>query len=167
MEQVAHHNLPHALIVNSCCVTPKAARRVLVILINTTDQSIWVRQPLLATELFEVEVEPQQYLIKISWEGDEMIISFLLAPPYEEQEQVENNVMELEENWDTPKKDTLPVDHPKFGERPETGKAYDFEKEVEQLPFQFNLGDASFTKEQQDWLLNLVYHNQLHYTTKI
>ena len=60
VEKAAHHNLPHSLVVNSCCVTPKA-RRVPVILINITDQNIWVRQPLLATELFEVEVEPQQY----------------------------------------------------------------------------------------------------------
>ena len=57
VEQVAHHNLPHGLVVNSCCIKPKA-RRVPVILINTTDQNIWVRQPLLAAELFEVEVEP-------------------------------------------------------------------------------------------------------------
>ena len=33
-------------------------------------------------------------------------------------------------------------------------------KKIEQLPFKFNLGDASFTKEQQEWLLNLIYDNQ-------
>ena len=56
VEQAAHHNLPHGLMVNRCCVTPMA-RRVQVILINTMDQNIWVRQPLLAAELFELEVE--------------------------------------------------------------------------------------------------------------
>ena len=64
VEQAAHHNLQHALVVNSCCVTLKA-KRVLVILINTTDQNISVRQPLLVTELFQVEVEPQQYCTEI------------------------------------------------------------------------------------------------------
>ena len=62
---------------------------------------------------------------------------------------MKNNVVKVEENPDPPKKDTLPVEHPKFGEMPDTWKAYDFEKkkEVEQLPFQFNLGDALFTKD--------------------
>ena len=159
VEQAAHHTLPHGLVVNSCCVTPKA-RRVPVILINTTDQNIWVRQPLLATELFEVDIEPQEYHTEFNFGGDEIVISFLLAPPCEDQAQVENNGVEVEENPDLPKKDNLPVEHPKFGERPDTGKAYNFEKEVEGLPFQCNLGDASFTKEQQDCLLNLVYDNQ-------
>ena len=45
VEQAVYHNLPHGLVVNSCCVIPKA-RRVQVILINTTGQNIWVRQPL-------------------------------------------------------------------------------------------------------------------------
>ena len=52
VEQALHHNLPHGLVVNSCCVTPKA-RRVPVILINITDQNIWVRKPFLAKELFD------------------------------------------------------------------------------------------------------------------
>ena len=60
-----------------------------MILINTTDQNIWVRQPLLATELFEVEVEPQPYCTEFNREGDEITVSFLLAPPHQEQEQVE------------------------------------------------------------------------------
>ena len=45
VEQVAHHNLPHGLVVNSCCVTAKA-RKVPVILINATDQNIWVQADL-------------------------------------------------------------------------------------------------------------------------
>ena len=61
VEQAVHHNLPQGLVVNSCCVIPKT-RRVPMILIDTTDKNIWVRQPLLAAELFEVEVEPQQEL---------------------------------------------------------------------------------------------------------
>ena len=90
------------MVVNSCCVTAKA-RKVPVFLINTTEQNIWVRQPLLATELFEVEVEPQQYHTEFNHEGDEITFSFLPVPPHEGQEQVENNAVEVEENNDPPK----------------------------------------------------------------
>ena len=149
VEQAVHHNLPPGMVVNSCYVTPKA-RRVPVILINTTDQNIWVRQPFLGLELFKVEVEPQWYHTEFNCEGDEIVISFLLEPPHEGQDQVENNTMEVEENPDPPKENNLQMEHPKFQERPDTWKADDFKKEVEWLPFKFNLGDAPFTKEQQD-----------------
>ena len=149
VEQSAHHNLPHGLVVNSCCVLPKA-ERVPVILINTTDQNIWVRQPLLAAELLEVEVELWQYCTEFNHEGDEITVSFPLAPPHQEQEQVENNAVEVEENVDPPKQKDNPVEYPKIGERPDIGKVYNFAKEIEWLPFKFNLGDAPFTKEKQD-----------------
>ena len=57
--------------------------------------------------------------------------------------------MEVEENMNPPKEKNIPVEYPKFGERPDTGKAYHFKK-IEWLPFKFNLVDAPFTKEQQD-----------------
>ena len=53
------------------------------ILINTTDQNIWVRQPLLAVDLFEVEVEPQQYHTEFNCAGDEITVSSLQPPPHE------------------------------------------------------------------------------------
>ena len=82
-----------------------------------------------------MEVEPQWYHTELNCEEDEIFISFLLAPPCEDQEQVENNAVEVKDYPDPLRKDNLPVEHPKFGERPNTGKAYDFEKEVEWLPF--------------------------------
>ena len=66
----------------------------------------------------------------------------------------------MEENPDPQQKDALPKEYPMFGERPDTGKAYDFKEEVSYLPFQFNLGGAPCNKEQQDQLINLVYNNQ-------
>ena len=68
--------------------------------------------------------------------------------------------MEVEENMDPPKEKDIPVEYPIFGERPETGKTYGFRKEIEWLPFKFNLRDALFTKDQQDQLLNIIYDNQ-------
>ena len=155
VEQAAHHNLPHGLVANSCCVLPKA-RWVPVILINTTAQNIWVRQPLMAAELFEVEVNPQQYCTKFNCEGDEITVSFLLAPPHEGQEQVENNAVEVEENMDSPKEKDIPVEYPKFGERSDTGEVYDYKTEIEWLPFKFKLGDSSFYKRPTG--LTIKYH---------
>ena len=97
-----------------------------------------------------MEVEPQQYCTEFYHEGDEIIVLFLLAPPHQGQEPVENNAVEVEEDIDPPKEKDIPVEYPKFGERPDTGKAYDFKKEIEWLPFKFNLGDAPFTKYQWD-----------------
>ena len=98
-----------------------------------SDSSCW------CAEIVEVEVEPQQYHTEFIHERDAIVISFLLTPPCEDQEQVENNAVEVEENPAYKRKDNHPVDQPKFGERPDIRKAYDFEK-VEQLPFQLNLG---------------------------
>ena len=56
-----------------------------MILVNTTDLNIWVRQPLLATELFEVEVELHPYCTEFNHEWDEITVSFLLAPLHQEQ----------------------------------------------------------------------------------
>ena len=115
---------------------------------------------MLAAELFEVDVEPQQYHTEFNCERDEITIFLLLAPPHEGQEQVGNNTVGVEEILDPPKENKVPVECPKFGERPATGKAYEFKKEIELLPFKFNLGDVTFTKEQQDQLLNLIFDNQ-------
>ena len=40
--------------------------------------------------------------------------------------------------------------HPTFGPHPNTSSSCNFEDEVQQLQFNFNLGDASLSKEQQD-----------------
>ena len=49
---------------------------------------------------------------------------------------------------------------PSFGPHPDTTQDYDFKDEVEKLPFKFNLGDAPFSKEQKDHLLNLIYEHK-------
>ena len=49
---------------------------------------------------------------------------------------------------------------PSFGPHPYTTKSYNFNDKVARLPFKFNLGDALFSEEQQDHLLNLVYNHQ-------
>ena len=57
LEKAAHNNLPSGIAVNTCYVAPKA-RKVSIILINTTNNNMWIRQPLLAAEMYEVNIEP-------------------------------------------------------------------------------------------------------------
>ena len=116
---------------------------------------------MLASELFELEVEPQQYCTEFNCEGDEITVSCLPAPSHEGQEQVENNAVEVEENFHPSKEKDILVEYAKLPEWPDIGKAYDFKKEkTEWLPFKFNLCHVPSTKDQQDWLLNVVYGNQ-------
>ena len=58
---------------------------------------------------------------------------------------------------------------PSFGARPDTkSPEFDFKKELEQLPFELNIGDAPLTREQQARLINVIYDNTevFHYLTE-
>ena len=56
VEQVEHHNLPLGIVINWCMAIPKA-RTIPVIIINANRYNVWIRQPLLAAELFDVECD--------------------------------------------------------------------------------------------------------------
>ena len=60
LETAAHANLPSGIVVNCSYDTPKSGR-MSVILVNTTSRNIWIRQPLLAADIYEVELHPHQY----------------------------------------------------------------------------------------------------------
>ena len=60
MEQAEHHNLLPGIVINWCVAIPKA-RTIPVIIINTNKYNVWVRQPLLAAELFDVECDEIEY----------------------------------------------------------------------------------------------------------
>ena len=51
--------------------------------------------------------------------------------------------------------------HPTFGPHPNTSVAdFNFQQEVECLPFKLNLGDVHLEKEHQPRFINLIYSNQ-------
>ena len=51
--------------------------------------------------------------------------------------------------------------YPTFGPHPNTSVAhFDFQQEVEHLPFKLNLGDVPLEKEHQARFINLIYSNQ-------
>ena len=54
---------------------------MLVILINTTKQNVWLRQPLLAAELYIAEYHPVEHRADIEVQGDVANVSFLSVVP--------------------------------------------------------------------------------------
>ena len=77
--------------------------------------------------------------------------------------ELQTNWMEVEvkEEQVEPSEEESNPPLPSFGPCPDTTQDYDFKDEVEKLPFKFNLGDAPLSKEQKDWLLNLIYDHQI------
>ena len=91
-------------------------------------------------------------------EGNDIKINFQLTIPPEIEHGLQSNHMEAEEKSVTSEVQENP--QPTFGPHPDTRLNYNFEDEVQQLPFKFNLGDAPLNKEQQDQLLNLIHSNK-------
>ena len=153
VEQADHHNLPQGIVVNRCVATVKS-RSVLVILINITKQNVWLRQPLLATELYTAEYHPIEHWVDMEVEGDVAKVSFLPVVPDTIRVQVEQ-VEATSTDPATPD----PQEKPVFGPRPDTQSAnFDFKAEVKRLPFKLNLGDeANLTRIQQSRFIDLIY----------
>ena len=82
LETAAHANLPSGIVDNCSYDTPKSGR-MSVILVNTTSRNIWIRQPLLAADIYEVELHPWQYHANSNTEGIDIKINFQLAIPLE------------------------------------------------------------------------------------
>ena len=81
VEQSQHHNLPPGIVINRCVATTKA-RSVPVILVNTTKQNVWIKQPFLATELFSADqIDEIEYRVSMERQGDNINISFSPVAP--------------------------------------------------------------------------------------
>ena len=152
VEQAEHHNLPQGIVVNRCVATVKS-RSMPVILINTTKQNVWLRQPLLAAELYAAEYHPIEHRVDIEVEGDVANVSFLPVVP--DTIRVQVGQVETTSDTSTPNLEEKLV----FGPRPNTQSAeFDFEAEVKRLPFKLNLGDeAKLTCVQQSQFIDLIY----------
>ena len=153
VEQAEHHNLPQGIVVIRCVATVKS-RSVPVILINTNKQNVWLRQPLLATELYCAKFHPIEHQVDMEVEGDVAKISFLPVVPNTIRVQVEQ-VEATSTDTATPD----PQEKLVFGPRPDIQSAnFDFQAEVKQLPFKLNLKDeANLTHIQQSWFIDLIY----------
>ena len=127
---------------------------MLVILINTTKQNVWLWQPLLAAELYNAEYHPVEHWADIEVQGDVANVSFLPVVPDTIRVQV-GQVEATSDDTSTPSPEEKPV----FGPRPNTQSPnFDFEAEVKCLPFKLNLGDeAKLTHVQQSQFIDLIY----------
>ena len=125
-----------------------------VILINTTKQNVWSRQPLLAIELCNAEYHPVENVASMEVKGGVVNISFLPVVPNTIRAQVEQ-VESTPTDISTPNPNEKLV----FGPRPDTQSAdFNFEAEVKHLPFKLNLGkEAKLTCIQQSQFIDLIY----------
>ena len=67
--------------------------------------------------------------------------------PSEVEGSLQANQMEAEIKEEPSEEESIPPVQ-SFGPHPDTTKKYNFKDKVAQLPFQFNLGDSPFSKEQ-------------------
>ena len=154
VEQAQHHNLPPGIVVNRCLATTKA-RSVPVILVNTTRQNVWIRQPLLAMELFGTnQVEEIEHRANMDREGDKIHISFSPVAPNSIRVRLEQ-VETVTSCIDPP----TSSEKPSFGPRPDMeSKNFDFKAEIDHLPFKLNMGTTvEMTREQQSQFINIIY----------
>ena len=70
------HNLPMGVLVNRTMVTPKHSKKVLIVLANTNSYNAWIRHPLLAADVAEVESCPWDYQTILSCDGNDIKASF-------------------------------------------------------------------------------------------
>ena len=109
-----------------------------MILINTTNRNICICQPLLAANIYEVELHPWQYCSVLYREGNTIKVGFQPIVPPEVEGSLQANKVEAKVK-DKPSEESIPP-LLSFGPHPDTTKDYNFEDEVARLPFKFILG---------------------------
>ena len=157
------NNLPRGVMVNRAMITPKKSKKVPIILTNMNSYNIWIRQPLLAANVVEVESCPWDYQTILSCDGKDIKVSFCPLPPSEVQEDIitASTSVTTTGEQDMVKSIKDSGKKPKVGSRPQFGSPdFDFQKELDRLPFPLNLGKVKMSKEQQVRFLELIYDNQ-------
>ena len=120
-------NLPQRISVNHCLVQPRG-KMVPVILMNQNNHNIWIWQPILTAEIYEVEHLPWDYGVEFQNHGDNIEVAFQPIP-------MADIMAAVKLVHDEP--GTKPSDepHPTFGPCPNTSAAdFDFQQEVECHP---------------------------------
>ena len=153
IDTAAMNNLLQGISVNCCLVHPKG-RAVPVILMNQNNYNIWIWQPLLAAEIYWVEHLPWDCGVEFQQQGKNIEVAFQPIPLADIMATVK-----LVHNEPDTKPSTEP--HPTFGPCPSTDVTdFNFQKEVEHLPFKLNLGNIPLEQEHQARFINLIYSNQ-------
>ena len=123
--------------------------------VNTTKQNVWIQQPLLATELFNVDqIEKIEHRANMERQGGNIQISFSPVAP--------NSIRVRSEQVESITPDITPStsdDKPSFGPRRDVKSVnFDFKAEIDCLPFKLNMGTTiEMTCEQQSQFINIIY----------
>ena len=180
MEGTRDGNLPSGVAVNNTYVQPTKSERITVCLQNTNDHNVWIRQPLYAGDLWDVDKEDWEYepvLVKDA-KTNNITVKFQQVPPEhlrkeifsqaaemfgpdktDKDEETEPKEKEKESDPQTTPKESADQEPPKFGPRPDTSSAdFDFKTELDCLPFTINISDAPLSKEQQSRFIDLIYN---------
>ena len=165
VEATDDDNLPCGVSVNHTYVNPTKAKQVSVILLNTNSYNVWIRQPLYAAAIWDVELKDWDYepIITKSDEANTFEVKLQPVPPEDLREEILSNATEVnQETNDTSGRNTSNEkdEKPSFGIRPNTKDPdFDFKKELERLPFELNIGDAPLTRDQQARLIDVIYNH--------
>ena len=163
VEAMDDNNLPCGVSVNHTYVSPTKSRQVSVILLNTNTYNVWIRQPLYAATIWDVELKDWEYepIFTKDVNSNTIEVKLQQVPPEDLREEIlsrsvetkqsESEVKQKEDNHEKDEK-------PSFGARPDTkSPQFDFKKELKRLPFELNIGEAPLTREQQARLIDIIY----------
>ena len=179
MEGTQDGNLPSGIAVNNTYVQPTKTGRITVCLQNTNDHNMWIRQPLYAGDLWDVDKEDWEYepvLVKDA-ETNNITVKFQQVPPEhirkeifsqavemfgpdktDKDKETETKEKEKESDLQPTSEDSANQEQPKFGPRPDTSSTdFDFKSELDRLPFTINIGEAPLNREQQSRFIDLIY----------
>ena len=165
VEATDDDNLPCGVSVNHTYVNPTKAKQVSVILLNTNSYNVWIRQPLYAAAIWDVELKDWDYepIITKSDEANTFEVKLQPVPPEDLREEILSNATGVnQETNDTSGRSASNEkdEKPSFGARPNTKDPdFDFKKELERLPFELNIGDAPLTRDQQARLIDVIYNH--------
>ena len=143
---------------------------------------MWIRQPLYAGDLWDVDKEDWEYkpvLVKDA-ETNNIMVKFQQVPPEHLHEEIFSQAAEMfgpnktdkgeetktkekekESDPQTTPKESTDQQPPKYGPRPDTSSAdFDFKTELDHLPFTINIGEAPLSREQQSCFIDLIYDNK-------
>ena len=165
VEATDDDNLPCGVSVNHTYVNPTKAKQVSVILLNTNSYNVWIRQLLYAAAIWDVELKDWDYepIFTKSDEANTFEVKLQPVPPEDLREEILSNATGVNQETNNTSGRNMSNEKdekPSFGVRPNTKDPdFDFKKELERLPFEFNIGDAPLTRDQQARLIDVIYNH--------
>ena len=125
--------------VNRTTVTPTKSKKVPITLMNTNFYNVWIKQPLLAANIVEVDHCPWDYHSTMSRDGGEVQVSFCPVPTLDVQADVLSvGVTETEMKA----RETVMTNGGEYGKRPKFGPRPKFNSK--DFRFQTGTGVTSF-----------------------